>query len=138
MFLIILIACSETKNTDKVNKKTNSQETQQVKTVRKNEPILPIVPEKGLDENKIALGRILFFSKSLSRDNDLSCASCHILRDGGDDNRSVSVGMAGAKGKFNSQSVFNASRNFKHFWNGRANSLAEQITSPIYAKNELN
>lgn len=74
---------------------------------------------------------MLFNDTRLSIDDTVSCASCHILNDGGDDNKRVSDGVFGKKGNINSPTVFNAVFNFRQFWDGRANSLEEQVIGPI-------
>lgn len=80
---------------------------------------------------KIALGKALFFDRRLSLDDSLSCASCHRLGEGGDDNSSVSTGIGGQKGGRNAPSVWNAAFLTRLFWDGRAASLEDQATGPI-------
>ena len=54
-----------------------------------------------IDDNQIAdikspkaqLGKLLFFSTTLSGNNDVACASCHHPFNGGDDDLSLSVGV---------------------------------------------
>ena len=83
------------------------------------------------DPGKAALGKKLFFDTRLSRDNTLSCASCHNLLHGGDDGRRVSIGINGAKGEDNAPTVYNSVFNFRQFWDGRARDLKEQAPAPI-------
>lgn len=90
---------------------------------------LPKVP--AIASDKIALGHALFTDTRLSKDNSISCASCHDLSRGGHDPRSLSLGVGGAVGTVNSPSVFNASLNFAQFWDGRASSLAQQAHGPV-------
>ena len=47
------------------------------------------------NEGTISLGRKLFFDKRLSRDNTVSCATCHDPNHGFADPHPVSVGPAG-------------------------------------------
>ncbi|MDX2022815.1 MAG: cytochrome c peroxidase [Deltaproteobacteria bacterium] len=91
----------------------------------------PLVAPKGLDTEKVALGRRLFFETKLSKDETLSCASCHDLATGGHDPRPFSVGVGGRVGELNSPTVFNAANNFKQFWDGRAADLVEQVDGPV-------
>ena len=49
-----------------------------------DEPIQPIPIDTTLDPDKVELGAFLFNDPRLSKDNSLSCASCHILDAGGD------------------------------------------------------
>ena len=102
------------------------------------EPILPI-PRYSSDvpEEKLLLGKDLFHEKALSKDDSVSCASCHDLRAGGDDGRTKSIGIKGAIGGINAPTVFNSSLNFRQFWNGRAANLAEQIEGPIHHPKEM-
>ena len=102
-----------------------------------DEPIKPIPLEVKLDPKKVALGEKLFNDKRLSRDNSLSCASCHNLSAGGVDGSPSSVGIGGAKGPINAPTVFNSALNFRQFWDGRANSLEEQTAGPIHNPKEM-
>jgi len=104
--------------------------------------ITPIPQKLETNKEKVALGKLLFNATILSKDNTISCASCHLLSQGGDDNKSVSTGIDGLKGDFNSPTVFNAVFNFRQFWDGRVNSLEEQvfvaIENPVEMGNDFN
>lgn len=102
-----------------------------------HEPILPLPLELKLDPRKVALGERLFNDKRLSRDDTLSCASCHALTRGGSDARVTSIGIGGAVGPINAPTVFNTAFNFRQFWDGRAASLEEQVAAPIHNPKEL-
>lgn len=80
---------------------------------------------------KVALGRILFNDKNLSLARDLSCASCHVLADGGDDNARYSTGYLGQTGDRNAPTVYNAAFLTRLFWDGRAPSLEGQAEGPF-------
>ena len=101
------------------------------------EPIRAIPETVEVDAEKVALGRALFHETRLSRDDSISCASCHDLREGGDDGRRVSVGIEGKEGVINSPTVFNVGLNFKQFWDGRAGTLEEQIDGPVQSPSEM-
>jgi cytochrome c peroxidase len=96
---------------------------------------LPPVPK--LPDAKVALGKSLFQDVRLSRDNSISCASCHDLTTFGHDRRRFSTGVDGAVGSVNAPTVFNASLNFVQFWDGRAASLAEQAAGPVHNPLEM-
>jgi len=102
-----------------------------------DEPIKPIPLETGVDPDKAALGRLLFHDPRLSRDHTISCASCHDLANGGDDGERVSTGIEGRQGVVNSPTVYNAALNFKQFWDGRAETLEEQIDGPVQSTVEM-
>ena len=101
------------------------------------EPIKPIPDDIEVHAEKAALGRALFHDPRLSRDDTVSCASCHDLRSGGDDGRRVSVGIEGKAGLINSPTVFNSGLNFKQFWDGRAGTLEQQIDDPVQSPLEM-
>ena len=91
----------------------------------------PIPKTIPVDRAKATLGKRLFFDPILSKDRTVSCASCHVLAAGGDDNMPVSVGVKGRKGTMNAPTVYNAVFNFRQFWDGRAADLKEQAKGPI-------
>ncbi len=95
------------------------------------QPIQPLPQSVKLDHQKVLLGKKLFFDPILSKDNTISCASCHHLKDGGDDNLKFSFGIKGQEGIINSPTVYNAVYNFRQFWDGRAADLREQAIGPI-------
>lgn len=93
--------------------------------------IEPIPLKLEYDYDKAILGKKLFFDKRLSKDNSISCASCHDLTKGGDDGLKFSVGIDGKLGDINAPTVLNSVFNFRQFWDGRAKDLAEQAKGPI-------
>lgn len=96
-------------------------------------------PENNpFSEAKASLGKKLFFDPRLSITGKKSCHSCHTLVSesedkmiSGTDNQSVSVGIAGLKGKRNASTVLNAALRSDYFWDGRAKSLEEQAVQPF-------
>ena len=83
------------------------------------------------DAAKVALGDKLFHDVRLSKDNSISCASCHDLEKGGTDQLQFSVGVDDAVGDINGPTVFNAGYQFMQFWDGRAADLEEQADGPV-------
>jgi cytochrome c peroxidase len=102
-----------------------------------HEPIQPIPVKQTLAARKVALGKRLFHDVRLSGDLTVSCASCHDLAKGGTDNRAKSPGIYGQISDLNSPTVLNAGFNFKHFWDGRADTLEEQAGGPILNPREM-
>ncbi len=102
-----------------------------------DQPIQPIFMDDRLDKNKVALGELLFHDPILSADNTVTCASCHNLAAGGSDNRVQSIGIKNRLGNINSPTVFNSSLNIAQFWDGRADTLEEQIDGPVHNEEEL-
>ncbi|WP_434595797.1 c-type cytochrome [Pseudomonas sp. R4-83] len=99
-----------------------------------NEPLKPLPTATRQSPERVALGRQLFHDPRLSVNNTLSCASCHQLEKSGADDRARSLGFDGLPVAVNTPTVFNASLNFRQFWDGRVETLEEQtdvvITSP--------
>jgi cytochrome c peroxidase len=95
------------------------------------EPITPIKPPTNINIEKSLLGKKLFFDTRLSQNNTISCATCHNLEKGGDDNLQFSFGIHGEEGSVNAPTVFNAVNNFRQFWDGRAKDLQDQAVGPI-------
>jgi cytochrome c peroxidase len=95
------------------------------------EPVLPLEALQGLNPDKVALGKKLYHDTRLSKDNSLSCASCHDLTKGGTDQQPVSDGINGQMGPINSPTVFNAAYALAQFWDGRAKDLREQANGPV-------
>ena len=96
-----------------------------------NEIITPIPQNITYNIKKAALGKSLFFDTRLSKNNDISCASCHNLYEGGDDNRKFSIGHNKQLGNINSPTILNSGFSFAQFWDGRAKDLKEQVSGPI-------
>ncbi len=101
------------------------------------EPITPIPLSATVNTKKADLGRELFFDSRLSKDDRVSCHSCHLLSQGGVDNKKLSVGVDGKLGLINSPTILNSTFSFSQFWNGRAKNLHEQAFGPISDPNEM-
>jgi len=80
---------------------------------------------------KIALGKQLYFDPRLSKDNTVSCATCHNPEKGWSDGEQFSTGVGGLKGGRNAPTVLNSAYFAFQFWDGRAGSLEEQALGPI-------
>ncbi len=94
-------------------------------------PPVPIPKDNPLTRETVFLGRKLFFDKLFSRDNTVSCASCHDPRYGFADPKPVSEGVNGLKGTRNAPTVLNAAYNEILFWDGRAPTLEAQAAGPV-------
>lgn len=102
-----------------------------------NEYITPLPQTITYDKQKALLGKKLYLDPILSRENTISCASCHDLERGGVDNLQFSFGIDGKVGNINTPTVFNAIFNFRQMWDGRAKNLAHQIQFPITNPKEM-
>ncbi|MBT31700.1 MAG: cytochrome-c peroxidase [Thalassobius sp.] len=86
----------------------------------------------------IALGRMLFYENKLSKNNAISCASCHQQKLAFTDGKTFSTGADGLQTKRNAMSLSNLLwvRNF--FWDGRAKGLEAQAVFPMIDSHEMN
>lgn len=98
---------------------------------------IPALNDNVITEEKVDLGKALFFDPHMSASGVFSCNSCHNLATGGDDNMETSIGHAWQKGPRNSPTVLNAVFNEAQFWDGRAADLAEQAKGPVQAGVEM-
>jgi cytochrome c peroxidase len=98
-----------------------------------DEPIQPIPVDTDLDPDKVALGSILFNDTRLSKDNSLSCASCHILEAGGDDDVSTGIALDDNEHVVNTPTIFNARYNFRQHWDGALDSLTDQVDHALHS-----
>ena len=96
---------------------------------------------------QIDLGRYLFFDRALSHDQALACADCHNPRLGFSDGRGRSLGSAQPRGPpgqptrreldRGAPTLWNVGFLQRLFWDGRAASLAEQASGPLFAPDEM-
>ncbi len=100
-----------------------------------NDIIYPIYfPEptvKKITEEKFQLGRHLFYETKLSRNNTISCGSCHVQEKAFTDGRRFSVGLNGENTPRNAMSLTNMLWEDKLFWDGRSSNLEHQALMPI-------
>jgi cytochrome c peroxidase len=94
-------------------------------------PQVPIPADNPPTRETIALGRKLFYDPRLSKNNTLSCASCHNPYMAFSDGRSISLGFGGALGVRNAPTILNAAYSPLQFWDGRASSLEAQSAFPL-------
>lgn len=94
--------------------------------------------DNTLTEEKIHLGRKLFYDRRLSLNNTVSCAMCHVPEQGFTSNEiSMAVGFEGRSVRRNSPTIYNVAYAKKLFHDGRDNSLEEQVWGPLLARNEM-
>jgi cytochrome c peroxidase len=80
---------------------------------------------------KVELGKQLYFDKRLSRDDTVSCASCHDPKKGWSNGEAFATGVRGQKGGRSAPTIINAAYFDLQFWDGRAKGLEGQALGPI-------
>jgi cytochrome c peroxidase len=92
----------------------------------------PEIPsDNPVSDEKVELGKLLYFDKRISGDGTVSCASCHDPERGWTDRSPVSTGIRGQKGGRSAPTVLNSAYMEVQFWDGRAKTLEDQAKGPI-------
>jgi len=99
-----------------------------------SEQALNIPKDNPLTEEKVALGKQLFFDRRLSVDETITCATCHNPALGFSDGRPLSIGLKGQKLRRNAPAIINRAFGRLHLWDGKASSLEELILLALPTK----
>ena len=92
----------------------------------------PVIPSDNQPtQNKIDLGKKLFFDPILSRDYSISCGTCHHEDKLFTDALQVSVGIDGNQVSRNAPSLINVAYQPYMFWDGGVPTLEQQVLAPI-------
>ena len=87
--------------------------------------------DNPLTKNKIELGRLLFFDKRMSKNNTISCSTCHIPSLAFTDGQPVSAGIKRQQGGRSAPTAINRGFSKVQFWDGRALTLEAQSVGPL-------
>ncbi|WP_133407991.1 cytochrome-c peroxidase [Parashewanella tropica] len=99
---------------------------------------IPFPASNPYSAPKAALGKMLFFDPRLSRNRNLTCASCHNPSFGWEDATARAVGSQNTQLGRHSPTIINAAWGASFFWDGRAQDLEAQAQGPIEAAVEMN
>lgn len=146
LILTILGACSNKEEAtsgdknDSVAVETDVTDTELEEAKAKFEVLGAVsIPEDNpMTDEKIELGKMLYFDPRLSGNNVQSCMSCHAPGAGYGDGMATFVGFEGFQGPRNSPTIINSGYYNENFWDGRAGSLEEQALGPIQSEVEMN
>jgi cytochrome c peroxidase len=92
----------------------------------------------GVEMQRTALGKRLFFDPRLSGKGDLTCASCHDPRRGWTDATPTAHGTGGQVLARRTPTLFDLRDAPLLFWDGRAESLEAQALMPVTSPKEMN
>jgi cytochrome c peroxidase len=98
---------------------------------------IPFPKDNPYTPEKAALGKMLFFDTRLSRDKNLSCASCHNPSFGWEVPFATAIGAGGKPLGRHAPTALNQAWSKHFFWDGRAASLEAQAKGPIEAPGEM-
>ncbi len=96
-------------------------------------------PELNPREAAIAeLGKQLFFDPRLSIDNTMSCATCHQPDKGWSDGEATPLDRYGKRIERATPGLLNLQAHTVFMWDGRVDSLVDQVALPITSPREMN
>lgn len=100
----------------------------------------PVIPnDSPLTVQKVKLGRMLFYETIMSKNDSMSCATCHLQEFAFSDTSRFSIGVEGLPGGRQAMAIFNMGWNSNEFfWDGRAHLLRDQSLKPIQDPLEMN
>jgi cytochrome c peroxidase len=91
-----------------------------------------------ITEDGFQLGRTLFYDVRLSRDNTISCASCHLQATGFTHvDHDLSHGIEGKIGTRNSLAIMNLAWSDSFMWDGGVNHIEVQALAPLTSAVEM-
>ncbi len=111
--------------------------------IKQASQIFGVLPDKAenannpLNDDKVKLGKMLYYEPRLSKSGWISCNSCHNLATYGVDNLPTSIGHKWNIGDRNAPTSFNAALHIAQFWDGRAADVEEQAKGPVLNPGEM-
>lgn len=98
----------------------------------------PNIPSDNLPtQNRIDLGKMLFFDPILSRDSTVACGSCHLPEHKMTDVLALSTGIDSQKTIRNAMTILNVAYQPYLFWDGGVPTLEQQVLAPISNPHEM-
>lgn len=149
--IYVTVSCNS--SGDKKTDKTASVKTEPTQTstlseadqqlVKQASAIFGVLPDKAenpknvLNDDKLKLGKMLYYEPRLSKSGFISCNSCHNTATYGVDNLPTSIGHKWHIGDRNAPTSFNAAFHFAQFWDGRSADVEEQAKGPMMNPGEM-
>ena len=87
--------------------------------------------DNKVSDAKVELGRTLYYETRISKNNKISCNSCHMLDKYGVDGEPTSPGHEGKRGDRNSPTTYYAAFHVAQFWDGREPDVEAQAKGPV-------
>lgn len=146
--LMVHSACSGDKKQQGETSKTNNESTANLSEadaalIKQASQVFGVLPDKAENANnpqnddKVKLGKMLYYEPRLSKSGWISCNSCHNLATYGVDNLPTSIGHKWNIGDRNAPTSFNAALHIAQFWDGRAADVEEQAKGPVLNPGEM-
>jgi cytochrome c peroxidase len=93
--------------------------------------------DNAITNDGATLGRVLFYDRHLSINNQVACGSCHLQKNGFADKEAFSTGFEGNKTSRNSSAISNAVNQSTYFWDKRTTGLETMVLQPIRHQVEM-
>ena len=93
---------------------------------------------QNITPEQIALGKKLFSDSIISNNGTMSCATCHIADKAYTDGLMVNINNSGGNLKRNTPTLINTIFQQNFFWDGRSNTLIDQVSSVFLNEVEFN
>ncbi len=119
---------------------SNAQSPSEMETLKESyrrDDKIPQPAENPLTKAKIRLGKKLFFDPRISKNANMSCATCHNPSLGWEDGMSTGLGHQGNRLGRHTPTILNLAWAPSLFWDGRAKGLEQQASGPIMADAEM-
>ncbi len=126
-FMILLFACSEYEVT----------QTNEIQFKNLNFDYSDNSLNEHINSDLAALGRVLFYDNLLSRNGNVSCATCHKQELAFADDVALSEGFVGGLTDKNTPSLINLRFGEAFFWDARTNRLKDAVRMPIFDHKEM-
>ncbi len=130
LFLVCLISCTS-------NQVDEFVEYPRLMEIPKGFDPIPQVQDNDFTYARWELGKKLFFDEIMSRDNSISCASCHQPNLSFSDNQKQSFGVEGRIGKRNAPSLANVAYHPYLTREGGVPTLEMQVLVPLQEHDEF-
>ena len=96
-----------------------------------------VPPWAALRPEVVELGQLIFFDNRLSRNGQVSCATCHDPEFAWTDGRATAQAIDGSDLARATPTIFNRALTMRQFWDSRSPSVESQALSPIGAPMEM-
>lgn len=131
VFLSVFIVCQKFSV-------SNAQTVEYKWDLPKGFPTPNVPPENPMSDEKVELGRYLFYDKRLSINNKTSCATCHLQEKAFTEDKKTSEGTTGEIHPRNSMTLANVAYNPSFNWaNSAVNSLERHHLLPMFGTNPI-
>ena len=101
-------------------------------------PKVPVPENNPVTEEKVDLGKKLFFDRRLSLNDTFSCAMCHIAEQGYTSHEMErAVGVEGRENRRNTPTLYNSAYLSRLFHDGREISLENLVWDQLTGRNEM-